>query len=169
MNHGTGFDVREHWINQARFVQAHRTAGPTDQLDFRIADLYDLPTLGLEPADITMFKGIFYHLPDPVTGLKHAADLTSGHLILNTSMAWGEADGYLKYGLESREQLMSGVHGLRWWPTGPMVLANILKWMGFVQTKLVFMRQMGPPDQGRLEIHASRTEGLLDNLAGDYI
>jgi hypothetical protein len=30
-----------------------------------VLDLYDLPTLGLEPFDITIFAGIFYHLPDP--------------------------------------------------------------------------------------------------------
>jgi SAM-dependent methyltransferase len=71
-----GFDVRDHWINQARFVKAQRNVHPTDRIQFRVTDLYDVPSLKLQPADITMFKGIFYHLPDPVTGLKIAADLT---------------------------------------------------------------------------------------------
>lgn len=169
LKRGIGFDVREHWIRQAKFIQKHRTCGPTDRLEFSVCDLYDLPKLNLEPVDITIFKGIFYHLPDPVTGLKHAADLTKEHLILNTAMAWGEEDGYLKYGIESRELLMSGVHGLRWLPTGPKVLADILKWMGFEQTKLVFVTPNDKGDRGRVEIQASRTKGLLDNLPGDYI
>lgn len=169
LKHGVGFDVREHWIKQALFVQKHRTSGPTDQLDFQVADLYDLPKLNLEPADITMFKGIFYHLPDPITGMKLAADLTKEHFILNTSIVWGEEDGYMKYGIESRELLMSGVHGLRWFPTGPKVLAQTLKWMGFEQTKLLFCIQIDKANEGRVEIHASRTKGFLDNLPGEYI
>ena len=62
LKHGVGFDVREHWIKQALFVQKHRTSGPTDQLDFQVADLYDLPKLNLEPADITMFKLSLIHI-----------------------------------------------------------------------------------------------------------
>ena len=170
LDYGFGFDVRDHWINQAKFIQETRTVASTNQLEFVVSDLYDLPKIRLEPFDITMFKGIFYHLPDPVTGLKVAADLTKEHLILNTSTMWNEKDGYMKCGTESTELLMSGVHGLNWYPTGPQVLANMLKWMGFVETKLLFHRQMyDRPELGRLEIHASRTKGLLDNLYGDYI
>ena len=119
LKYGIGFDVREHWIKQAQFVQKHRVSGPTDQLEFKVTDLYDLPKLNLEPVDITMFKGIFYHLPDPIAGLKLAADMTKEHLILNTSIVWGEEDGYMKYGLESRELLMSGIHGLPLVPDRP--------------------------------------------------
>jgi tRNA (mo5U34)-methyltransferase len=76
--------VRDHWINQAKFIQENRTVGPTDGMRFEVADLYDLPKLGLEPFDFTLFKGIFYHLPDPITGLKAAADLTKEILVLDT-------------------------------------------------------------------------------------
>ena len=170
IKYGFGFDVREHWISQAKFVQANRTVGPTEQLEYIVSDLYDIPKIRLEPFDVTMFKGIFYHLPDPVTGLKIAADLTREVLILNTSTSWGEEDGYMKCGMESRELLMSGVHGLRWYPTGPKVLSMMLKWMGFVETKLTFNRQMeDAPQLGRLEIYASKTKGLLENLRGEFI
>src|SRR5436309_1828615 len=70
-----GFDAREHWIEQARFLAKHRT-GPGDDIRFEVCDLYDLPKLGLETFDVTLFNGIFYHLPDPVAGMKIAADLT---------------------------------------------------------------------------------------------
>ena len=37
-----GFDVREHWIKQARFVKAQRRVCETDRIQFRVNDLYDL-------------------------------------------------------------------------------------------------------------------------------
>jgi tRNA (mo5U34)-methyltransferase len=165
-----GFDVREHWIQQARFVQAHRQVAPTDNIQFAVSDLYDLPKLNCPAADITMFKGIFYHLPDPVTGLKLAADLTREVMIFNTSTLWGEADGYLKCGRESRSNLMSGVHGLKWYATGPKVLAEILKWAGFVEQKLHFqVQQHDQPQLGRIEIIASKVPGMLEKFAGELL
>lgn len=165
-----GFDVREHWIQQARYVQAHRQVAPTSNTQFAVCDLYDLPKLNCSPVDITMFKGIFYHLPDPVTGLKLAADLTREVMIFNTSTLWGEADGYLKCGRESRSNLMSGVHGLKWYATGPKVLAEILKWAGFVDLKLHFqMQQHDQPQLGRIEIIASKVPGLLEKFAGESL
>src|SRR6185437_15533884 len=78
-----GFDVHDHWIKQARFLLEHRT-GPRDDVRFEARDLYDLPKIHLEPFDVTLFKGIFYHLPDPITGLKIAADLTKELMIVGT-------------------------------------------------------------------------------------
>ena len=166
----TGFDVREHWITQARFVKAQRKVQPTDRIQFRVSDLYDVPALNLEPTDITMFKGIFYHLPDPVTGLKIAADLTKEVMFFNTSTTWDMEDGFMKAGWESKENVMSGVHGLKWYPTGPQVCAEMLKWMGFVEMKKIFFRQQyDQPQLGRTEIVASKVPGLLENLKGEWI
>lgn len=165
-----GFDVREHWIRQANFVKNHRTVAPTDRIRFQICDLYDLPGLNLPPCDITMFKGIFYHLPDPVTGLKLAADMTREVMFFNTSTTWGEEDGYMKVGWESRENVMSGVHGLKWYPTGPKVLAKILRWLGFTEMKLMFFRQQyDQPQLGRIEIIASKVKGRLERIGGEWI
>ena len=80
---GFGFDVREHWIRQARFLREHRA--DADGLEFEVLDLYDLPKRALEPFDITVFKGIFYHLPEPIGGLRIAADLTRELLFLDTA------------------------------------------------------------------------------------
>lgn len=165
-----GFDVREHWIRQARFVKNQRKVGPTDNIQLKVMDLYDLPSTKMAPFDITNFKGIFYHLPDPVTGLKVAADMTREVLIFNTSTMWGEKDGYMKTGMESRENLMSGVHGLKWYPTGPKVCADILKWLGFEEVKLMFFRQQYDQAQlGRLEIIAAREPGMLENIGGELL
>lgn len=165
-----GFDVREHWISQARFVKTQRQSAPTDRIQFRVSDLYDVPNLKLEPSDITMFKGIFYHLPDPITGLKIAADLTKEVMFFNTSTTWDIEDGFMQVGNESKENVMSGVHGLKWYPTGPKVCAKMLKWAGFVEMKLIFYRQQhDKPELGRTEIVASKVPGLLDNLNGQWI
>jgi hypothetical protein len=162
-----GFDVREHWIRQARFLAEHRTAGPTDRMRFEACDLYEVPKLGLDQFDVTMFSGIFYHLPDPVTGLKIAADLTRELLIVNTATRSGMPDGLLAVGYESQEKIMSGVHRLMWRPTGPDVLGRILEWAGFAETRVVWWKQeTRNPGWGRLEIMAARTPGLLDTLEG---
>lgn len=161
-----GFDVRDHWIRQAQFVQQHRTVAPTDRIDFRVCNLLELEKLGLEPFDLTMFKGIFYHLPDPITGLKIAADMTREVLWLNTAYASGYPDGMLKIAFESRDLVMSGVHGLAWYPTGPRVLIQILEWLGFVESKLIFdLPPRAQDPHGRVEIVAARQSGLLAGLS----
>ena len=103
---------------------------------FEVLDLYDLPKLRLEPFDITLFKGIFYHLPDPVAGLKMAADLTREVLIVDTNARVDLPDGMLAVQQEAIEHPMSGVYGLNWVPTGPEVMTRILNWMGFTETRL---------------------------------
>jgi hypothetical protein len=157
-----GFDVREHWINQARFLVDHR-AWPTDGLRFEVRDLYDLPSLELEPFDATLFNGIFYHLPDPIAGLKMAADLTKDLLMINTATRSGLPDGLLSVEQESRENILDGVYGLNWLPTGPEVIASILRWLGFADTFVTWWnKESHIPNWGRLEIIATRTPGGLE-------
>jgi tRNA (mo5U34)-methyltransferase len=159
-----GSDVREHWIEQARFLSKYRTR-PAGGIEFRVCDLYELPKLGLTPFDITFFGGIFYHLPDPVSGLKIAADLTRELLIVNTATRNGYPDGMLVVGEESKERLLSGIHGLNWFPTGPDVLARILRWLGFPEVRLhwhVPHPPNQPADMGRLQLFAARDKGTFE-------
>jgi len=156
-----GFDVRQHWIKQAEFL-VDRYVGPKEDMTFKVCDLYDLPTLGLSPFDITLFNGIFYHLPDPIHGLKIAADLTNEVLILDTATRTGMPDGGLVLEHESQELIMSGIYGLNWLPTGPEVVKRVLNWAGFVDTRLVWWKQRTSGVSGRLEIVASKTPGRLE-------
>jgi SAM-dependent methyltransferase len=163
-----GFDVREHWISQARFVQRQRSVQPTDRLDFWQLDLYDLPKRGLEPFDLTYFSGIFYHLPDPITGLKIAADLTRDVLVLNTSMDnSGTSTMGLKLSMEGTEPLMSGVHSLAWLPNNPETLFTILRYMGFSEIKLTNDQTNPTSKRRRVEIYASRYPGRLVGIKLD--
>ena len=158
-----GFDVRRHWIDQAQFLAEHRTA-PADGMRFEVADLYDLPALGLPRFDVTFFFGIFYHLPDPVTGLKRACDLTDEVLVLRTATKAARRDGSLVAHDESATHLMSGAYGLGWFPTGPDVLSRILKHFGFAEVRCSLWRH--PPKQAAgldlLELFAARRPGWFE-------
>jgi tRNA (mo5U34)-methyltransferase len=151
-----GFDVRRHWIDQAEFLARHL---PSTGATFGCHELADLPRLGLEPFDVTLFSGIFYHLPDPVTGLRIAADLTREVLVVNTSTLPGRGNALI-LSHESDTLLMSGVHRLAWLPTGPAVVEAVLGWCGFPHTRLVFDRA-GTNGWRRILVVAARTPETL--------
>jgi tRNA (mo5U34)-methyltransferase len=158
-----GSDVREHWIEQANFLLANRTA-PSDDITFEARDVYDLPEAGLEPFDVVLFNGIFYHLPDPIAGLKIAADMAGELLIVNTSTTIGIPDGHLAVSGESVTRAISGVYHLNWFPSGPEVLTQILAWLGFTEVRVNWWRR--PPENvvpgsGRLELVAARSPEVL--------
>jgi SAM-dependent methyltransferase len=156
-----GSDVREHWIDQARFLLEHRPE-PKAGLRFEARDIYELPALDLEPFDITIFTGVFYHLPDPITGLKIAADLTTELLVFDTAIRTGQPDGFLAVEQEAIEPVMSGVYGLNWLPTGPQVMARILEWAGFADIRVTRMIESAHPGVGRLAMLAAKRPGLLE-------
>lgn len=169
-----GFDARDHWIRQAEFLKQHRTE-PSDGITFRSLDLYALPQLHLEPFHVGMFEGIFYHLPDPIGGLKLVADLTQELLIFNTATRAARRGG-LVMATEQADFAMNGIHGLNWYPTSPRVLEGLLRWMGFVEFRLIYWRKRVRFNRqrgwkawlkaqllrtGRFHLLASRTPGLF--------
>jgi tRNA (mo5U34)-methyltransferase len=158
-----GFDVRAHWIDQANFLLEHREA-PNDEMRFEVHDLYDVPTLGLEPFDIVLFLGIFYHLPDPITGLKVAADLATETMIVLTATQAGYPENLLLLSPESTTMLKSGVHGLAWFPTGVDVMTDVLGWAGFPETRPERWRRRAGQrvrDRDELRLVAAREASTL--------
>jgi tRNA (mo5U34)-methyltransferase len=150
-----GFDVREHWIRQARFLAKHL---PSEKIQFDVRDLASLPELQLERFDVTLFMGIFYHLPDPMTGLRIAADLTSELLVINTAIRPVRGVEALMVNPESQTRALSGVHGLAWLPTGDGVLRHILRWCGFPHTRVDWRMAYGGKHRARLQLLAAREE-----------
>jgi tRNA (mo5U34)-methyltransferase len=147
-----GFDVREHWIAQARFLSEARG----EKIDFQLLNLYDLDA---EPFDVTLFKGILYHLEDPMRGLRVAADHTKDLLIVNTATRNGYPDGALVADTEPTAALMAGVDPVIWFPTGPETLKRMLAACGFRETRLRYWWKevnQQPAHLGRLEILAAR-------------
>ncbi len=161
--HCYGIDVRDHWIEQANFVLANRTL-PSDDMRFEAGDLYDLPAQELERFDLVLFFGIFYHLPDPIAGLKIAADLARETLIINTSTTIDLPDGHLTGSSESLTRGVSGVYGLNWFPSGPGALRRILAWAGFPEVRVNWWRRLPgqvAKNHARLEIVAARDATAL--------
>ena len=160
-----GSDVHEHWIDQARFLVKHRRL-PSDDMEFEVADLYDLPDRGLEPFDIGIFSGVFYHLPDPILGLRIAADLTKEVLFVSTASRSDHPDDLLVAYEESTTLARSGVHGLAFFPTGPKVLVRMLRWMGFPAVRC--LKWWNPPGTAShldsIQLVAARDQRLLDGL-----
>jgi len=161
-----GFDVRDHWIRQARFLKRH-FGKSDDEVRFEVHDLLDVGEhLANERFDVCLFKGIFYHLPDPISGLKIVADLTDEVIILDTASANAAQDGFLKLNEEGVDNPMSGVHRLAWLPTGPMVLSQILEWLGFEATCVMYWQQRPSTDPrpGRIRVVGLRNRSLLASL-----
>lgn len=153
-----GFDARQHWIDQARFLARHL---PSEDMRFDAFELAELPAKRLEPFDVTLFSGIFYHLPDPVAGLRIAADQTRELLIVNTSVL-PRADKALVLSPESASHVMSGIHGLAWLPTGPEVVRDILRWCGFPHSRVdIGWRPFRASRWYRVQILAARDEATF--------
>ena len=161
VRHGAGrvfaFDARQHWVDQAEFLSRH--CGAPD-LTVRRCELKDLPALGLEPFDVTLFAGIFYHLPDPIAGLRIAADLTRELLIVNTAVRRGRGRA-LVLNMESDTHVLSGVDRLAWLPTGPEVMKELLAWCGFRHSRIDLYWSSGPRGWKRLQMVAARDEKVL--------
>jgi tRNA (mo5U34)-methyltransferase len=160
-----GFDVRELWIKQARFLLEHRD-GASEDVDFEVLNLYDLPAQGLEPFDVTLFCGILYHPPDPFTGLRIAADLTKELIVVNTATIAEYPSDCLVFDDESRDPL-SGVHGLGWLPSNPRVVERMLRWTGFAEMHVIWWREQAQwtLGRGRLLMIASKRLGVLEDFA----
>jgi tRNA (mo5U34)-methyltransferase len=157
-----GFDAREQWIAQARFLAEYREK-PTDDMRFEVLDLYELQQLGIGRFDVAFFFGIFYHLHDPVTGLKAAADLTDELLILNTKARPNRPDGMLVQAQESPDGALAGTRSLCWFPTGPGVLTSILNWLGFPEVRCSHWLPSRSEDLDRIEMLAARTPGFFEH------
>ena len=158
-----GFDVREHWIHQAHFLAQHL---PSEDIDIGICSLEELPSLGLKPFDVTLFSGLLYHLPDPVAGLKIAADLTKELIIVNTAIMPRRYDALI-LNPKSRTEVMSGVDGLAWLPTGETVVRQMLAWCGFPHARLRF-NHTTDHGRGRIELWGARDAATFAHYDRSY-
>ncbi|MHC5005445.1 MAG: class I SAM-dependent methyltransferase [Planctomycetota bacterium] len=155
-----GFDVREHWIEQARFLK-ELLAPSDDAIEFRVCHIADLETS--ERVDLTLFKGVFYHLPDPIAELMRLCDITNEFIIIDTASMPSAPENCLVSTSESRTRLMSGVDQLAWLPGGPKAIENIVAWAGFEGFRVVYTRdaRSGRNGRGRFCVIAARKESLL--------
>lgn len=162
-----GFDVREHWIKQARIVKYFRNVAPTDRIQFELFNLYELHGWDLDPFDIVYFKGLFHYLSDPLYGLKLAADLSRDLLVFSTMTLWNQADGSLVMQRCDQDRLHTGIDNIGWYPTGTQVCTEMIRQLGFEHIKITSYKPVrSRPGKGRLEIVAARELGRLNGLPG---
>lgn len=157
-----GFDVRDHWIEQAKFVQKHGVTKDRDAIEFRVCHLRDLPVD--DKFDVTLFKGVFYHLPDPIHDLLLLCDRTRELIIVDSATTSRAAEGALLSTWESTTHVMSGVDNLAWYPGGPKALKDILRYGGFPESETVYWRKENDAvrGHGRCRVVAARTAGALE-------
>lgn len=109
-------------------------------MTFRTANLEDdLWWTAVEPVEITLFLGLFYHLTDPVSVLRRAMKLTKRVIVVDTEVATAEGLSLVLRRRDPNEPTTkkSGCSStLRTVPT-PAALVEILKDGGFKQTMLL--------------------------------
>jgi SAM-dependent methyltransferase len=152
----TGFDVRSHWIDQANFVREVKYPGAAG-ISFELGDaklfLRAKPTM----YDIVVFKGVFYHLPDPISVLYELAAATREVILVDTASSDLVPEDTLQLIPESPTHVMSGVDGIAWLPGGPRVLERMLRYCGFTEFWVPYwMHDVVDKGRGRFRIVARK-------------
>jgi tRNA (mo5U34)-methyltransferase len=153
----TGFDIRQHWLDQAEFIG--RIKYPQlKNVEFKLGDAKTfLDSYG--SADIVIFKGVLYHLPDPLHILLRLAEATREVILIDTASSYAIPEQCWTPNSESRTHVMSGVDGLAWFPGGPAAVRPVLEYAGFRQFEVSYWRRAPHPfrkDAGRFQIIAAR-------------
>jgi tRNA (mo5U34)-methyltransferase len=150
-----GFDIRQHWLDQAAFIHRVKYPGLTNA-SFRIGDAKTaLREMG--SVDMVIFDGIFYHLPDPITVLLQACAAARETIFVNTMTDDTIPEHCLAPKMESKTRLLSGVDGLAWAPGGPAAIQTILRHAGFTRFDVNFhARSTGSDGKGRMEVIGRR-------------
>jgi SAM-dependent methyltransferase len=152
-----GIDIRQHWIDQANFVHSVRYPHLDNVVVFELGDAKQTKDFG--EADIVLFKGIFYHLPDPIHTLLYACAAAREVILVNTATDSTVPEHCLSLQRESRTHLMSGVDGIAHFPGGPAALRPVLEYAGFPYIDVVFWRHdLAAGNLGRMELVAHRSE-----------
>jgi tRNA (mo5U34)-methyltransferase len=153
-NKVVGFDVRKHWIDQAEFIREVRYPGLTN-IHFLLSDAQtSIETFG--KADIVIFKGVFYHLPDPIHVLLKLCEAAREVIFVNTESDETIPERCLSPRVESTTRMMSGVHGLCWWPGGPAALRPVLEFAGFKEIAVPAWNRNVAAGRGRFTIIGKR-------------
>jgi tRNA (mo5U34)-methyltransferase len=152
-----GFDVREHWIRQAELIKSVKYPAASN-VQFTTADVKQFAHDG--QYDVVLFKGVFYHLPDPISTLARMCELAGRAIIVDSASRSDIPGECMVPWWESTTHVMSGVDGLAWFPGGPEVVGSILKWSGFPHMRVVHHKKGDTAERfrGRFRVIATRQE-----------
>lgn len=149
-----GFDVRDHWINQANFIK-EQFGISSDKIDFKTTHLNQIKD---KKFDVTLYKGVLYHVPNPIESLVQLADMTNDVLIVDSASKTNSTPNSFTINFESVTHVMSGVDKLAWLPSGPDVVKEILQWKGFTKFQIPYWHKENVINSnwGRFRIIAQR-------------
>ncbi len=156
-----GFDIRDLWINQANFLRDEIFKISPKKVHFDVAHVHDLEK-SKKRYDLTLFKGVLYHIPDPIHAIKTLADITDEIMIIDTAGSVAAPDNCMQIFFEKPTAIMAGVDNMAWLPGSPKVVEHILHWAGFKETR-VASRKVYParPHMERFRVIAARTKKAL--------
>jgi len=166
--HAFGFDARQHWIDQADLIHAVKFDN-SEKISFAAHEMGALNTD--RTYDVTLFKGLFYHLADPIHELLKLCSITNELMVLNTVTRTDIPEDCLSPIFEKGKKLMSGVEGQSWYPGGPQAVIPSFVYSGFPYTRTIFHRSIGKlhgTQVGRMEVHAARNEALFKDAGVSY-
>jgi tRNA (mo5U34)-methyltransferase len=114
-------------------------------------DVTELCPERLGTYDVVLFLGVFYHLFDPIDGLRRAASLAKEVLVIETHCDLGDFDRPAMVMYPGRELDDDPTN---WWGPNNSCVRELLKTMGFAQVD-------GPESYSRRAVfHAWRTTAL---------
>jgi tRNA (mo5U34)-methyltransferase len=149
-----GFDIRQHWLNQADFIQEIKYPA-LKNVEFKLADAKTFID-SHNSVDITIFKGMLYHLADPIHILLKLAEATREVILIETASSNSIPEACWIPRQESKTHVMSGVDGLAWHPGGPAAVKPLLSHAGFKHFEVPFWSRDDSTGQGNFRIIAAR-------------
>ena len=153
----TGFDVRKHWIDQAEFLKSLKYPDEPG-IRFEVGDAKTFLSGVRRAYDATIFKGILYHLPDPIGVLLQICEATREVLLVDTASSDNVPEDCFVPFSESSTHVMAGVDGLAWLPGGPAAVQKIMEYAGFQKFEVVYWVHNTRPGWGRFQLIGSRAE-----------
>ena len=160
--------MRDHWIDQAKFVQTVFDI-PKSKMGFDTHHIQDLKLD--EKYDVTLFKGVLYHIPNPIGDMERLCKITNEVIIIDTASDPSASPNSFRVIQESKTHVMSGVDGLAWLPSGPEVVRSVLKWQGFPEMRVIRNNRKavsrygrGGVPRGRFRVIAARNKTILKNF-----
>ena len=169
----TGIDVRQHWITQAEWIKSIKYPNAGSAVNFQVSDVRTFLAGQDRQFDVVIFKGVLYHLADPIGTLLELCDRTREILLVDTASSDVIPEHCIVPISESTTHVMSGVDGLAWLPGGPSAIRPILEFKGFKSFDVRFwLHAITKAHQGRFRVVASRQlhiNGCVDSFTSPAV
>ena len=127
-----GFEVRDHWIDQCKFLRDSIYKINPQELNFQIDDLMNIN----REFDFVMFKGVLYHLANPLSALEKVAEITQEYCLIDTAGSIDAPDDTMQIYFE-KDGLMAGNESISWLPGSGKLIGKYLDYVGFKSWKIL--------------------------------